>query len=124
MDSFPRSVITEEPSSTNKVIMFADNVQLRARARNGLQALLSQAATWAVTNDMTWNVAKCSIICADPNEGDPLTLAGEMVREVTQAEYLGVMMTVEGITHHHCFNRISNQLRVNWAQQNRLPSTD
>ncbi len=66
---------------------------------------------------MTWNVAKRSILCSGPNEGDPLTLAVEMVGEVTQAEYLGVSMTFEGIAHHHCLKRISkakereNQLR-------------
>ena len=97
--------------------MFADNVQLRARYRDGLQALLSQPATSAVANDITLNVAKCSIICSDPTAGDPLTLAGEVVREVTQAEYLCVTIAVEGITHHHFFSRISkangrlNQLR-------------
>ncbi len=89
MCSWTRShgcVLAEEPGSNNPVIMFADDVQVRARSRDGLQALLGQAATWAIANDMIWNEAKCSIICADPNEGDPLTLAGEVVREVTQAE--------------------------------------
>ncbi len=105
MDSFPCSVLAEEPTSNDPVIMFAEDVQLQARSRDGLQAFLRQAATWAIANDITWKVAKCSIICADPNQGDPLTLAGEVMREVTQAEYLGVMRTVEGITHHHCLNR-------------------
>ena len=40
--------------------MFADDVRLRSESGEGLQALLDQAATWAVANDMTWNVAKCS----------------------------------------------------------------
>ena len=97
MDSFPRSVIAEEPRSTNPVIMFADDIQLRARSKDSLRALLKQAVTWAVANDMTWNVATCLIICADPNEGDPFTLAGEVVREVTHAEYLGLTMTVKRI---------------------------
>ena len=35
-----------------------------------------------------------------------LVLAREIVQEVTQPEYLGVTMTVEGNTHHHCLNRI------------------
>ncbi len=98
IDSFSSSVKAEEPRSNNPVIMLS---------RDGLQALLRQAATWAVANDMTWNVAKCSIICSDSKEGDPLTLAGEVVREVIRAEYLGVSMTVEGITHRHCPSRIS-----------------
>ncbi len=76
----------EEPSGNNPVIMFADDAQLRARSKDGLQALLRQAAIWAAAHNMIWNVAKCSIICSDPNEGDPLKLAGEVVREVTQAE--------------------------------------
>ncbi len=107
MDSIPRRLIAEEPRSDNPVIMYADDVQLRAKSREGLQALLDQAVTWAVANDMTWNVAKCSIICIDPNQGDPLTLAREMVQEDTQAEYLGVTLTVQGIMHHHFLNRIS-----------------
>ena len=40
MDSFARGVIAKEPSSNNPVIMFADDVQLRTRSRDGLQALL------------------------------------------------------------------------------------
>ncbi len=107
MYSFPRSVLAEEPSSNDPVIMFADDVELRARYRDGLQALLGQAETWAVANDMTWKVVKRSIICAEPNQGNPIKLAGEVEREVTRAEYLGVTMMVEGITHHHCLNRIS-----------------
>ncbi len=65
--SFPRSVIAGEPRNTNPVILFADYVELKARSRDELQALLKQAETWAVANDMFWNVTKCSIICADPN---------------------------------------------------------
>ena len=118
IDSFPRRVIAKEPSNNNPVIKFADDVQLRARSRDGLQAPLRQAATRAVANDMAWNVAKCSIICSEPKEGDPLTLAGEMVREVTPAAYLCVTMTVEGITHHHCLSRISKAKK----RVNQLPS--
>ncbi len=66
MDSFPRSVTAEEPRSNNPVIIFVDDVQLQAKSREGLQALLDQAATWGVVNGMTWNVAKCSVICVDP----------------------------------------------------------
>ncbi len=118
MDSFPRGVTVDEPRSNNLLIMFADDIQLRARYREGLQALLNQATNRAVANDMIWNVAKCSIICADPNEGDSLTLAGEVVQEVIQSEYLDVTMAVEVIIHYDCLNRISkakkrlNQLRL------------
>ncbi len=99
-------MIAEEPTSGNPGIMFADDVQLLARSRYGLLALLRQAGNWAAANDMNWNVAECSIICSKPNECDPLTLAGEVVREVTQTEYLGVTMTVDGITHHYCLSCI------------------
>ncbi len=50
-----------------------------------------------------------------------------MVQQVTQAEYLGLTTTVEGITHHHCLNRISKVKRklnqVNRTQQHRVPSS-
>ncbi len=42
-----------------------------------------------------------------PNESDPRTLGGKIVIEVTQTEYLGATMTVEGITHHNFLDRIS-----------------
>ncbi len=124
MDSFPCSVIAEEPRRNNPVIIFADDVQLRAKSREGLQALLDQAATWVVANDMTRNVAKCSIICMDANQGSPLILAGEMVQEVTEAEYRGVTMTVQGITDHHFLNRMSNaKKRLNQLKSIGLKNT-
>ena len=37
MDSSSRSMIADEPSRNNPVIMFAGDAQLRARSRDGLQ---------------------------------------------------------------------------------------
>ena len=68
MNSFPRSVTADEPRRNNLVIMFADDVQLRAKSRERLHTLLDQAATWAMANDMTWNVAKCSSVWMDPTK--------------------------------------------------------
>jgi len=107
MDSFAEAVLNGDMECIIALIMFADDVQLRAKTRHGMQKLLDAAGIWADTHGMTWSIKKCSIIRAPRDStGMPLKLQGQKIKEVTYAEYLGITMGVDGITHHHLYERI------------------
>jgi len=60
MDSFAEAVLNGDMECIIALIMFADDVQLRAKTRQGMQKLLDAAGIWADTHGMTWSIKKCS----------------------------------------------------------------
>ena len=90
-----------EPPDTSEadsaIILFAEDVQLRARYRLSLQRDLGKAYTWAQNSDMTWNVSKCSTL--QPEEDTvPLRMVHEQMKVSKAETYLGVTITRDRLT--------------------------
>jgi len=119
MDTFAEKLLASDPELLFAIIMFADDVQLRSKTRQGLQKLLDAATAWAEENHMTWSITKCLVISEDSNPPAPFKLAGGTLKEVREAEYLGITMNLAGITTTHLLNRLSSaQQRL--GQLNRI----
>lgn len=66
-----------------------------------LQQILDEVSNWAEDNGMSWNAKKSSTM-ADV----PVTLAGEVLHNAIEVQYLGVSLTREGVTDTRLKQRI------------------
>lgn len=108
MDTFPEQLLQCEQEASEPIIMFADDVQLRAKSRRGLQQLLDQAACWAQSMDMTWSIGKCSVIRPSGPPDESLTLNGQSLNEKTEDEYLGISLDAKGVNDTTFLKRVQN----------------
>ena len=106
MDVLAEKIAPVKPESDDSdIILFADDVQLRAKYRISIQRDLDIAATWASQFDMTWNVRTVQP-SADPA---PLSMGDEPIKVTDSETYLGVTITREGITDKLLSERVEKE---------------
>lgn len=89
--TFPNAGSEDIPSC----LLFADDVKLQHLDPAAIQMMIDQAATWATTNGMTYNVAKCATFTAA--SVCQLVLAGQVIPVVSVYKYLGFPHRQKGI---------------------------
>ncbi len=92
-------------NNDSRIILFADDVQLRARTREGLQAPLNAAKQWADEFDMTWSASKCATIQPE-NDTTPFYIGGELISVADSETYLGVTITLGGLSDDQTAQRV------------------
>lgn len=111
---------------SDKILLFADDIALKAQTTEQAQELLNACQEWSQSHGMTWNLAKCGVVGTDV----PLLLGTECVPRVNQYKYLGVPHNSEGlmwdsyirdkIIAHNRFLMANMNARRNWSMKQRL----
>lgn len=86
-------------------ILYADDVLLIAKKPWELQRLLDIVSWWASRNGMAWNTAK-SAVMIPVDERRLFTLAGDVLTSAKEIEYLGVALTLQGVSETITLKRV------------------
>ena len=95
--------------STSPATLYADDVILLVRHSCGLQKILDICADWAGETNMIWNAKMKKSMNLFPGSEENVKaflLAGNPLHRVTEAEYLGVTITLDGITTKKTLARV------------------
>ena len=92
-------------TGSTRTIGFADDVLGLATTEPALAALLSPAEDWAEGNGMSWNASKSFILCGN-NPERVFQLTGHRLEPRTVVDYLGVSLSVHGVTSHRLLARL------------------
>ena len=104
MDTLGQEIRKKPVETKESILMFADDVQLRAGSAEVLQTLLDVCTSWAARNKMTWSTVKYRVLGP---EKDVLMLAGDILQHTKEVEYLGVSLSEDGITDTKLHSRIT-----------------
>lgn len=98
MDSLAEHVIgtaDDYQVENGGLIMFADDVKLKAASAAYLQQMLDKSTEWRHLNGMTWSTPKCHVLRPSTGNAPSLKLAGAVPQDTEAVQYLGVTMTSE-----------------------------
>lgn len=74
------------------IVMFADDVKLKAKTQRDLQGTLDESTKWAAENDMTWSTKKCYTLETNQAEAYSYQISGEQIQPTPSMQYLGITM--------------------------------
>jgi hypothetical protein len=85
--------LNPEPSQVPSCLFYADDIQLKADNVVEAQRLTDICQRWAMSNGMTWGIAKCGVV----GSPSPIKLGEETIPAVEWYKYLGVPHGRKGV---------------------------
>lgn len=95
--------------SSVKILLFADDIAIKANCWISLQAALDECLNWSSRAKTIWGIKKCGIL--SKGEYHPVLLGDEVVQQMDIYKYLGVPFSPNGVDWRLYLDQITSKFR-------------